>query len=284
MEERAARILNPGILSTVQDLGREGRRRYGVPSSGALDSISLLRVNSLLSNSMDAPSIEVFGGNICLEFALETEVAVSGAEVQVYLNGEPLGAELFNVKRGEQLQLGIPTSGFVNYIGIKGGFWGEYVLGSRSTYMPGGFGGSWGRALNLGDEIPKLEMTSGRFDYGRVSLEFSKSFEFIPGIHLNQEIEEWLVRNSFEIEASSDRMGYRLRPSVALPERSYREIVSMPVFPGMMELTKEGEILVVMKDGQTTGGYPMVGMLEEAELCRLVQLGPGGELKFSHAT
>jgi Allophanate hydrolase subunit 2 len=89
-----------------------------------------------------------------------------------------------------------------------------------------------------------------------------------------------MTSQKFIIEAESDRMGYRLSPQFELPPSLHKEIVTIPVFPGMIQLTKSGELVVVNKDGQTTGGYQVIGVMNEEELGNLVQLGPGAEVEF----
>src|SRR5579875_642987 len=254
----------PGIFSTIQDRGRVGGRRYGIPSSGALDMKSYFAANRLVKNMIDAPAIEV----------------ITGARCRAYLDGNEIELDkCIDVDKGSRLLLSIPEYGFINYIAVRGGFWGEEVLSSRSTYVPGRFGGSWGRALKGKDVLSTLDMTGDEYS-AAPNFELKSKITAKEGFHLNEGIREWMTGQKFTIEAESDRMGYRLSPQFGLPSTLHKEIVTIPVFPGMIQLTRSGQLLVVNKDGQTTGGYQVVGVMNEEELGNLVQLGPGAEVEF----
>jgi Allophanate hydrolase subunit 2 len=278
--EGVAEVELPGIFSTIQDKGRVGGRRYGIPSSGALDVRSYFAANKLVGNAINAPAIEVIAGNFSIIFKNYAEIAITGARCKAYLDNNKVELDkCIDVDKGSRLLLSIPEYGFINYIAVRGGFWGEEVLSSRSTYVPGRFGGSWGRALTSNDILSTLDMTGN--GYSKPSnFELSSRIKVKEGFHLNEGIREWMTSQKFIIEAESDRMGYRLSPQFELPSSLHKEIVTIPVFPGMIQLTKSGELVVVNKDGQTTGGYQVIGVMNEEELGNLVQLGPGAEVEF----
>ncbi len=275
-----AEVELPGIFSTIQDRGRVGGRRYGIPSSGALDMKSYFAANRLVKNMIDAPAIEVIAGNFSIIFKKDAKIAITGARCRAYLDGNEIELDkCIDVDKGSRLLLSIPEYGFINYIAVRGGFWGEEVLSSRSTYVPGRFGGSWGRALKGKDVLSTLDMTGDEYS-AAPNFELKSKITAKEGFHLNEGIREWMTGQKFTIEAESDRMGYRLSPQFGLPSTLHKEIVTIPVFPGMIQLTRSGQLLVVNKDGQTTGGYQVVGVMNEEELGNLVQLGPGAEVEF----
>jgi len=281
IDKAIAEVELPGIFSTIQDTGRIGGRRYGIPSSGALDLNSYFAANRIVGNLLRAPVVEVIAGNFSIIFKGRAKIAVTGARCMAYIDDEIVQLDTcIDVDKGSRLLLSIPEYGFINYIAIQGGFWGEEVLASRSTYVPGRFGGSWGRALRTKDTLSRLDM-NGEEPFSSFNFELKDNLLLLRGFHLNEGIEQWIVNQKFTIEADSDRMGYRLSPQSELPSFLHREIVSIPVFPGMVQLTKSGQLLVVNKDGQTTGGYQVVGVMDEKELANLVQLGPGAEVEFS---
>ncbi|MEM0117949.1 MAG: biotin-dependent carboxyltransferase family protein [Conexivisphaerales archaeon] len=266
LDEAVAEIELPGLFSTVQDRGRFGSRRYGIPSSGAIDMRSYTLANQLLGNMPDAPAIEVIGGNFSIIFKKRTRMAVTGARCRASLNdAEAALDKVLEADAGSRLLLSVPDYGFVNYVAIEGGFWGELVLGSRSTYMPAHFGGSWGRLLRKGDSLPGLDMHRGVADsYARSEFELRDRIFVRQAFHTNEAIMSWLTSQKFTVEPESDRMGFRLLPEMQLQSSLYREIVTIPVFPGMVQLTRSGELVIVNKDGQTTGGYPVIAMMDES--------------------
>lgn len=284
--EKVAKVIAPGLLTTIQDEGRFGYRRYGIPASGALDRMSYHLANSLAGNTMDAPVLEVLGGNMTLRFLAGTTVAVSGAVTEVMTESKTSSTPCtIDVRTGEMLSLGFPKKGFVNYVAFDQGVAGDRVLGSYSTYLPGGFGGSAGRAIKEGDILSSLGCRKGKNPPITVTPNFEDSprLRIAPCLHTELldfgRLSEYLVQG-FEVLADSSRIGYRLR-SLGQPfVPRISELLSFPVFPGMMQLLPNGDLVVILNDGQTTGGYPVIGMLEEDSISKLAQAGPGGLVHF----
>ncbi len=287
--EKVAETISPGLLTTIQDEGRFGYRRYGIPPSGALDRTSYHLANSLAGNTSDTPALEVLGGNMTLRFFAGTKVAVTGAVTEVKTESKNSRTPCtFDIQPGEMLSLGFPEKGFINYVAFDYGVAGDMVLGSYSTYVPGGFGGSAGRAIREGDILSSLGCRKGKHS----STIATPNFEDSPRLRITQclhselldfgRLSEYLTQG-FEVLAESSRIGYRLR-SLGKPfVPRIPELLSLPVFPGMMQLLPNGDLVVILNDGQTTGGYPVIGMLEEDSISKLAQAGPGGLVFFEFA-
>jgi biotin-dependent carboxylase-like uncharacterized protein len=279
-----AQVLSPGIFSTLQDSGRFGYMRYGIPVSGAMDQESFSAANRALGNRSNSPCLEVLGGNLILKFRAPAWVSVTGAENSVFVDYEPSSlGEPFFVGEGKKLLLGFPSVGFVNYVGVSGGWEGELILGSRSTYTPGGFGGSWGRALRVGDILSsKTQPRSSperklgrRLPVHRIPVLRGPHWGLVERAGISE-----FFQREFIISAESDRVGYRLVGEDIPVFRQEGELASFPVFPGMIQLPEGGRPVVIMKDGPTTGGYPVIGLMDFKAIGELAQIGPGGSVRF----
>ncbi|HEY0604674.1 MAG TPA: biotin-dependent carboxyltransferase family protein [Herpetosiphonaceae bacterium] len=290
------RILSGGVLTTVQDHGRHGTRRYGVPQSGALDPIALSLANRLLDNPHDAAALEITAGGAAFEVLAPTLLAITGGDLGALLDDEPLplwtvvfarpGAEIRFVGRRQ-------SWGARAYLAIEGGLDVPAILGSRSTYLAGGFGGLDGRALRTGDllatrrvadALPLAGRTCPIAAYPPYSVE--PALRLLPGPHLDRFVSgvlDLLLTEPFTINASANRMGYRLDG----PPLCYAAPCSLPslgVLPGVIQVPPDGNPILLMADAQTTGGYPIVGVVIEPDLALAAQLLPGDRLRFRLTT
>lgn len=277
-----ARVLDPGLSSTVQDAGRRGYRRYGVPSSGALDLESFFAANRVAGNTPERPAVEVVGGDFAMELLYDVTLAVTGDGSRPALGGvvketySPIRA-----RRGEVLRLASGGAGFVSYVAVGGGFRGDRVLGSASTYLPGRFGGVGGRRLARGDALyldgPLTR--GGRPEEPRPPCD---DFPAVVGPHARLFAGEALrafFSSEYAVSPLSDRMGCRLE-GARLKMQGQGEIVSLAVFPGMVQVPPDGRPVVLLADCQTTGGYPVVAYVVQPYLSRLSQTAPGGTIRF----
>lgn len=282
-------IRRRGMFTTVQDLGRFGHRRDGVPSSGAMDSFALRVANLLVGNHENAAGLECTLVGPELVFSGAATVAVGGAAFDGVPSWQP-----FRVNAGERLDLGPCRNGARGYVAVSGGIDVEPLLGSRSTYVRGGWGGFEGRALREGDVLkigaePGLGSSSvdskihWRIDprilpaYGP-----SPAIRVLRGIHDAEKLEAFFQR-TFEVSPQSDRMGFRLQGET-LPFITAAELLSLPVTPGTVQVPPDGHPVVLMADAQTIGGYPQIAHVIAMDLPLVAQLRPGNEIRFVETT
>jgi len=292
------RVLRPGLLTTLQDHGRHGFQRVGLCPGGAMDPVALALANALVGNPPGEAALEITVIGPELAFEQETLVAVCGAEFKgSFPHNRPVlapAASRFNVGRA--------TRGARAYLAVAGGFAVEPVLGSRSTYLPGRFGGLEGRALKHGDVLPLRDAeASRRFD----SLKKTKDgtvrwsappltlpdrepilVHVIEGQHFAQfdaASQRAFFDTVWRVAPDSNRMGFRLGgPPLGRPQAD--EILSGPTCLGSVQVPPSGAPIALMADHQTTGGYPRIAEIASADVARLAQLAPGGKLHFARCS
>lgn len=281
----ALEVLDGGWLTTVQDLGRPGYERYGIPVSGAMDFLALWVANRLVGNPPGAAGLEITLAGPVLAATEPCLVAVTGADLTFQVDGRemPMGMSVF-VRRGSVISFGGRRRGCRAYLAVAGGIEVPPVLGSRSTYLPGRFGGLDGRALRPGDRLPigpvsgHLPERAGRRPPPHLipAWDESPTVRAVPGPqddHFPPEGLETFFGAEYRILPTSDRMGYRLEgPPVACLRA---EIISDGVPPGAVQIPPDGQPLVMMADHQTTGGYPKIATVITADLSLLAQCVPG---------
>jgi antagonist of KipI len=280
MEMNVARA---GLLTTVQDLGRRGHRASGVPLSGPMDPFAFRVANLLAGNPEDAAALEITLGGPELEFSAAARIALCGADFSGLPSWRPL-----IVQPGERVRFGECRKGCRAYLAIAGGISVPPVMGSRSTYLRGGFGGFNGRALRDGD---RLEIGNG--PAGPASGGPAGSFFVAPSIlHMysgppvvravrGAQADEFagLYSEEFKVTPKSDRMGLRLS-GTAIMRRSLVELPSVAVAPGTIQVPPDGQPIVLMADAQSIGGYPQAAHVASVDLPILAQLRPGDSLRF----
>lgn len=287
------RVLHGGLLTTLQDRGRVGAQRFGVPVGGAMDRFSYEIANRLLGNPLDAAALEITGGNAAFEILAPTLLAVTGAPFRVFVNGEPvpLWTSMF-VRAGTILQIGgrRGNRGARNYLAVAGGLDVAVLVGSRSTYLAGGWGGFGGRALRTGDVLAAYDyrcdplMLAGRSwpETARPAYENGPTLRLLRGPHLDlfaADALPTLLNHAYEIGAHSNRMGYRLQG----PQLAYAapiDLPSLPVLPGVVQVPPDGQPILLMADAQPTGGYPVIGVVIGPDLPLAAQLLPGDRVRF----
>ncbi|MCT1525212.1 5-oxoprolinase subunit C family protein [Sphingobacterium hotanense] len=284
-------VTKPGLLSTIQDLGRWGFQRYGVPVSGAMDRLALRLGNILLGNDEADAAIECTWTGPSLRFDREQLIAITGANLFPKLNGEEIAMwKPIYVPKDGVLSFGkAETDGCRAYICFYGGLDVPLVLGSRATYMNGKMGGVNGQALVKGDQIPflkSLELGQSTFNWSMDCSLYpnlaSRRIRIMAGPHadrLESESLSDLFSQAFEISNASDRMGYRLKSKV-LDLRDKRELLSSGVTYGTIQLPADGQPIILMADHGTTGGYPIIGQVASIDLPLLAQLKPGEQIRF----
>ncbi|MFY0689671.1 MAG: biotin-dependent carboxyltransferase family protein [Cyclobacteriaceae bacterium] len=278
-------IINPGALSTVQDIGRVGYRDQGVPTSGWMDPSAAILANEWVGNSDSSSNIECFLGEFEFKVLKDIYFSVAGAYSQISINKQPVPIHHFyQLSQGDNIKIINRTSGQIAYVAFAGKLEIPIALDSFSTCLPGKFGGYDGRPLRKGD-IVKIESTSmPPKQIERVSLpKYTKTqvLRFIPGPEFGQlsnPEQQKLFNTSFAIGTQSNRIGYRLE-EVVLGKHAL-SIPSRPVFLGTMQLPPNGLPIILMADAQTTGGYPRIGQIVRADIGRLAQCKPGNRVRF----
>jgi biotin-dependent carboxylase-like uncharacterized protein len=285
------KVISPGLLMSVQDLGRPEARRYGVAPGGALDPFALAAANQLVGNPPGLAGIEITAGGATLQLHRSMTIALAGADLGASLNDRPMLLwTAVRARAGAILQLtGRRGSwGARAYLAIAGGIDVPLVLGSRSTDLSGGFGGLQGHALHTGDILPvgpssteSIALAGQHWpEHIRPHYSAQPTLRFIPGPHLECFIPgtvETLVAATFQISTTSNRMGYRLE-GPRLRYSHLQSLRSLGVVPGTIQVPPDGMPILLMADAQTTGGYPIIGALISADLPLAAQLLPGDQL------
>lgn len=281
-------ILRAGIMTSVQDGGRNGYRHLGITQGGVLDLPAMKMANLLVGNSMDAAVLEITLGQFSAELGAAGELALTGADCHATLDGQPMWTGWrYAVKPGQRLVLSAPRHGMRSYLAWSGGFDVPPVLGSRSTDLNAGFGGHQGRLLRDGDKLPlgKPARPPGR-QLGIKQLLFGNRVRALAGPEYHEfdaAAQESFWRTGWHINPQSNRMGYRLhgRP---LTRSTDRELFSHGLLPGVVQVPHNGQPIVLMADAQTTGGYPRIACVIEADLYHLAQIRLGEPIHFVHCS
>lgn len=300
-------VEDPGLWTTIQDRGRTGWQRFGVPVSGAMDEWSFRTANALVGNDDDAAALEiaVVGGTFrVLEPVI---IAVCGADLSPTIDGEALPMwRPVKVKAGSRIRFRTAKAGRFAYLSAAGGLDVPEVLGSRSASVSSALPGLAGRTLAAGDRIAvgsqqgrvhlHLEIADGeRFAAPPwfVGDEWRVHGEALPGVRtvramrgkewdwFSEEVRQQLIDGQWicTVRAESDRMGYRLSAPPILRDEQ-REMVSEAVTAGTVQVPPDGQPIVLMADCQTTGGYPRLLQVIHADLGLIAQAQPGEQIRF----
>jgi len=273
----------------VQDLGRFGWRRFGVPSSGALDRAALVAANAALGNEAGVAAMELTFPGPTLRVLDAADIAVAGADLDARVNGSPLDPEEpVAVRSGDVLTFEAPRRGQWAYLAVCGGIDVPPVFGSRSTYARGGLGGVAGQMLRAGDVLGRGEGASGSRRIGRSGTAPNPPgpVRVIMGPQADGyaiQAEAALLSQPFEATVHRDRSGMRLRGPV-LRHRGRAEIPSDALLPGAIQVPANGQPIVILADGPTTGGYTKIASVIDADLDRVGQITPGETVRFQAVT
>jgi len=285
-------VESPGLLTTVQDLGRVGFGPLGVSPSGAADPVALRLGNLLVGNEPGAAALEMtlVGGNFV--FPKGAVIALTGADFGATVNGQAV--EMWTphaVLPGTKLTLG-PTRDFARcYLTIAGGIHVTPFLGSASTHLLSGLGGFDGRALRKGDVLrlgaPERKISKRRISQVALhSLKPRKVLRVTEGPQSEQfsaEAKQFFFHTTFQVSEESDRLGLRLE-GAALTINKGGEMITEGVPLGAIQVTPSGQPIVLFVEQQTTGGYPKIANVIGVDLHRLGQLRPRVEIRFERAS
>jgi biotin-dependent carboxylase-like uncharacterized protein len=275
-EPRAVEVLDPGALSTVQDLGRPGHAHLGVPPSGALDQPALRLANRLVGNTESAPGIETTLTGLRFRTVASARVAVTGALAAVRVGGRAASwGTALSVPAGTEVEIGAATQGLRSYVAVAGGLLVTPVLGSCSTDLLSGLGPAplaAGDVLEVGSDPGVGPLDAAALPArptGVLRLDLGPRADWFTPAALDA-----LEGAVYQVAAASNRIGLRL--SGAPVERArHEELPTEPMVLGAVQVPPNGQPVVFLHDHPTTGGYPVVGVVRAADLPVAAQARPG---------
>jgi antagonist of KipI len=304
------KVIKPGLLSTVQDLGRYGFQKYGVIVSGSMDPVAHRISNWLVGNDENEAVLEMTLTGPVLEFQENCLISICGGDLSPSIGGDPVPLwRSILVKRGSTLKFGGCRNGARAYLAIGGGIDVPSVMKSRCTYLRAGIGGLDGRSLKEGDTLesrPLQEDSKDIMDYlipylenkTYTEIDWSISSELIA-IHQSQKAirvikgpeynlfteksRQSFFGKAFKVSPQSDRMGYRLQGTQLFMKQDI-EMISEAVTFGTIQVPSDGNPIILLADRQTTGGYPRIGQVASVDLPLIAQTKPGEELSFTDIT
>ncbi|QYJ82473.1 biotin-dependent carboxyltransferase family protein [Shewanella aegiceratis] len=284
-------------LASIQDLGRQGQGHLGIPSGGAMDSFSLILANRLLGNEDNAPAIELASGSYEFTFETPSWVALCGAtfeaRIESEIKGKADGRPLWHgwrgrVNPGEHLTIKGPRQGVWGYLAVLGGIEVPEVLGGHGTFQPGQFGGYQGRQLASGDILnlsPHAEANFSR-PVGAVHRANDGILRALPGPEMSQfndQDRKAFWHGHWTVSPQNDRMGARLTGE-SLDSAKHLSLRSHAVLPGVVQVPPGGQPIVLQANAQTSGGYPRMAMVIEADRWKLAQARAGQAIRFQHVS
>ena len=291
-------ILEVNALATLQDSGRVGWRKFGVPVSGAMDSFAFNAANALAGNSPNGAAIEIGLGDITLRALRDCVISVAGVgyALSIYIWDFPLWSSYY-VRAGWTIRLTKLDTGMWAYLAITGGVLSKPVLGSVSTNLRARFGGLEGRQLQAGDILKSgiparaiSELAARTLpESARPAYSDTPIVDVILGPQEKYFTSEsiatcFAMSHEYMVNTTSDRMGYRLKGK-PLIHRNKSELISEGLTTGAIQVPASGQPIVMMADSPTTGGYPKIGTVASADLPLLAQCVPGrSKIRFRKTT
>ena len=283
----AFKVIQPGLLSLIQDAGRFGQHAIGLTNGGPLDGPAFRLCNRLLGNDANATAIEVSFGGLELEAGVDTFVCVTGAHMPLTINGEAQDRyRVLAVKAGDRLHLGFAESGARAYLGVADGFQVDPSFGSSATVVREDIGGLNGTKLAIDDLLPAATCTERALRFlppeQQPHYHDLVTVRVIPGYqqaHFSRFQQRRFFSHEFTVSDRCDRMGYRLEGPVI--ECDIEGILSEGICQGAIQIPADGQPIVLLNDRQTIGGYPKIGSALSLDTAALAQLTPGGRVYFT---
>jgi biotin-dependent carboxylase-like uncharacterized protein len=281
------RFIKGGFLTTIQDLGRYGFQRFGMPVSGAMDSYSMQTANWLVGNKRASACFEITFQGPEIEFLCETVFALSGAPLAASLNGKMIDTEVsYHVSGGDILKTGVALQGVRTYLAIAGEIDVPEVMKSKSTYLRGRIGGFKGRNIQNGDEIPirSTGITAERklpYEFRRF-YPVTKTLRILPGTEVTRFEFSGLkafLTSEYTVSPQNDRMGYRLT-GPAIGHKSGADIISSGITNGSIQVPGHGQPIIMLADHQTVGGYTQIANVISVDIPLAGQLKTGDIIRF----
>lgn len=283
----SVKVLSPGFLSTIQDLGRSGFQAFGVPESGAMDKEAAMTANLLVSNKETAPVIEVTVMGLELEFSGDSKVAITGGDLMPTVNGLSVPMyQTLDIAAGSRLKFSALKKGARAYLAFSGELQLKKIMNSFSTYLRGSFGGFQGRKLEKNDIIflkPRENKDEDKYlasslirNYQKDTLRvyLNRDEDYFTGEGINA-----FLTSEYHVSPQSDRMGYRLEGAL-ISHRKGADIISTAINFGAIQVPGHGMPIIMMADRQTVGGYTQIGRVISVDLPLLAQMLPGSKVNF----
>jgi len=276
-------VLKAGFYDYIQDLGRVGYQQYGVPYAGVMDVFSALKANNLLGNDIKEAVMEITMAGPILKFHCNTAICMTGADLSPSLNGNPVKINaVIPILKGDTLSFEKLNYGFRCYLSVLGGFKTESVLNSKSMYQSI----TKQFKIHTNGVLDIISDSSNGFIKKHASIKWDDTFfktkmiNVFKGPEFDQlskiQIEQ-LFSSDFTVSKNNSRMAYQLEEIV---ENKLEPILTSLVMPRTVQLTPAGNLIILMKDGQTTGGYPRILQVTDKAICILAQKRGGDLVKF----
>jgi len=284
------KVVQPGLLTLVQDAGRFGHHRIGLTTGGPLDGQAFKWANRLLGNDNNASVLEVSVGGLVLLAQVDTWVVLTGAEMPFKIAGKECDRwHAHPIKAGDQLEVGFTTQGARAYLAVAGGFQVEHRFSSASTVTRENIGGLSGEKLKQGDHLKchgvKPAQTLRLPENYRPDYSDQITLRVITGYQHNafSDYQKRLFFSSeYKVSSRADRMGYRLEGPEIKP--SIDGILSEGICHGAIQVPADGQPIVLLNDRQTIGGYPKIGSMISLDTARIAQMMPGARVSFEEIT
>lgn len=281
------KVIQPGLLSLLQDAGRTGQHRIGLTNGGPLDPHAYALGNRLLQNQEGVTALEVSFGGLQLEASVDTFICVTGADMPLEINGRAQERwQVLAVQAGDTIHLGFAEHGCRAYLAVAGGFDIAPSFGSTATVMRENIGGLTGDKLQAGDILPCGEARERRLFYldkaHQPHYQDVVTIRVIPGYqqkHFSRFEQRRFFSHAYTVSDRCDRMGYRLEgPAI---DCDIEGILSEGICFGAIQVPADGQPIVLLNDRQTIGGYPKIGSALSLDCAHLAQLRPGGVVHFA---
>lgn len=276
------KVLSPGFYSSIQDVGRFGFQDYGVPSAGVMDAYAAFMANMVLGNNEDAAVLEMTMTGPILQFNCNTVICMCGADMSPLLNDVPVrNNKAIQIAKNDILSFGKLQSGFRSYLSVWGGFKTEGIMQSRSLFK----GITKNQVISKGDQLPIEEHieaileknASIKMNYKYMHSNIVEVYKGPEFDKLSKNQQQMLWSQEFNISKDNNRMAYQLEQPL---ENTLDPIITSLVLPGTVQLTPSGKLIILMRDCQTTGGYPRVLQLKESAMNIMAQKFMGNKICF----
>lgn len=281
------RFIKAGLQTSLQDLGRKGFRRFGIPNNGALDPVSLQIANWLVSKPLNSACLEITQAGPVIEFSQDMAIAVTGAHFELSIDDIPVDMhQTLLVNKGERLTFGKLVNGARAYLAFSAEPDLPKIMDSYSTNLMANFGGYEGKAFKNNDTLllnnivnPETKKTPKE-----LQLEFGDNYQirFVEGREwsdFSNATQKSFMDSGYKITSQSNRMGMRLKGEV-LKTTETLSMTTAPITPGTIQIPPDGQPIITLADGQTTGGYPRIGQIITADLSILGQLKANDSISF----
>lgn len=280
-------FIKAGLQTSLQDIGRKGFRRFGIPNNGALDPVSLQIANWLVSKPLHSACLEITQAGPVIEFTQDMAIAVTGAHFELSIDDIPVDMhQTLLLNKGERLTFGKLVNGARAYLAFSAEPDLPKIMDSYSTNFMAQFGGYKGKAFkNNGSLRLKNVFKPEEKDTPKeLQLHFGDNYQirFIQGrewSHFSNDTQKSFIDSGYKVTSQSNRMGMRLKGEV-LKTTETLSMTTAPITPGTIQIPPDGQPIITLADGQTTGGYPRIGQVITADLPILGQLKANDSISF----